>query len=233
MQTRRTWYLVMTVVAALSTAAYTDNDPVDAGSAPLRTPSTEASEPTGEPDGDQVPTTTEARRPTTDPADNQRNGGTAPPAGPALPFPADTRPDTSAPAQGSSVLVRVERGEHPGYVRYVFHFEDHSPEGMRSAPAQPAWDVRYVPRSEVVQDGSGFPVRVEGAAVLRIAFEGAAMHWEDGSVSLRHSRDAYDRLRLGGDFEGYVTWFLGLDGERPFRAFSTDAGTIVVDVVTP
>jgi hypothetical protein len=36
---------------------------------------------------------------------------------------------------------------------------------------------------------------------------------------------------LGGDFEGYVTWFLGLDEERPFRAFWTD-GKVVVDVVT-
>lgn len=233
MQTRRTWYLVMTVVAALSTAACTGNDPVDAGSAPLRTPSTEASEPTGEPDGDEVTTTTDATPPPTEPGRQVGDGGTTPPAGQALPFVADTRPDTSSTTEGFPVLLSVTKGDHPGYVRYVFEFDDNPPDGQRADDARPAWDVRYVPRSQVVHDGSGFPVTVEGAAVLRITFQHAWMHWEDGTVSLRHSRDAHDRLRFGGDFEGYVTWFLGLDGERPFRVFATDADKVVVDVVTP
>jgi hypothetical protein len=227
MRTRSARYPVaVAAMTALGLVACSGDEPTDAGSAPLRsTSTTEAPEPAG---GEA--TTTEPPAPGTGPAGEGRNGGTVDPSPPAMPFVADTRPDTSPPAQGFSILVSLTKGEHPGYVRYVFDFEDHSPEGLRGAPARPAWDVRYVPRSEVVQDGSGFPVSVEGDAVLRITFEGAAMHWEDGSDSLRQPVDAYDRLRLGGDFEGYVTWFLGLDEERPFRAFWAD-GKVVVDVV--
>lgn len=222
MKTCRPRHLVVAAVAVLGLAACSGNDPTDAGSAPLRSTSTTSTTSTTE-----APTTTPAPPPPPDRGDQERSPGTT------LPFVADTRPDTSHPARGFSVLVGLSRGEHPGYVRYVFEFEDHSPDGMRSVPARPAWDVRYVSRSEVVQDGSGFAVPVEGASVLRIAFEGAAMHFDDGTISLRQPVDAYDRLRLGGDFEGYVTWFLGLDGEQPFRAFAVDGGRVVVDVVTP
>lgn len=239
MHTRRTWYLVMAVVAALSTAACTGNDPVDAGSAPLRTPPTEVPEPTSEPDGDDVTTTTATSQPTTDPAHEARNGGTAPAPGNGLPFVADTRPDTSPPPQGFSTLVGVDRGEHPGYVRYVFHFEyhdfhveGHHREGGPAGPFRPAWNVRYVPRSQVTRHGSGHPVPVEGAAVLEITFEGASLQRRDGSVPLQGPLDLYD-LRFGGAFEGYITWFLGLEEERPFRAFSTGGDKVVVDVVTP
>lgn len=239
MHTRRTWYLVMTAVAVLSTAACTGSDPVDAGSAPLRTPSTDVSAPTTEPDADEAPTTTEATPPPTEPRRQEASGGTPPPAGQTLPFVADTRPDTSPPPQGFSTLVGVDRGEHPGYVRYVFHFEyhdfhveGHHREGGAAGPFRPAWNVRYVPRSQVARHGSGHPVPVEGAAVLEITFEGASLQRRDGSIPLQGPLDLYD-LRFGGAFEGYVTWFLGLDGERPFRAFSTDGDKVVVDVVTP
>lgn len=231
MEKRSTRFLVLAVVA-LGVAACAGGEPTDAGSAPVRSSSTSTStstsEPTGEPASGEAPATTKASTPTTHPEGNGRSGAT----GPAMPFVADTRPDTSSTTVGFPVLVSVTKGDHPGYVRYVFDFDDNRPEGRRADGARPAWDVRYVPRSEVVQDGSGFPVPVEGTAVLRIAFQGAAMHWDDGSVSLRHSRDVHERLRFGGDFEGYVTWFLGLDGERPFRAFFTGSDKVVVDVVT-
>lgn len=230
MQARTTWYLVVAMVT-LGVAACSDGGPTDAGSAPLR-PSSTTTESTGEPAGDEAPTTTQPP-PATGREGQDRSGSTTSTAGQAMPFVANTRPDTSSTTEGFPVLLSVTKGDHPRHVRYVFEFDDNPPDGQRADDARPAWDVRYVPRSQVVQDGSGFPVTVEGAAVLRIRFQHAWMHWDDGSTSLRHPRDAYQRLRFGGDFEGHVTWFLGVDGERPFRAFSTDGDKVVVDVVTP
>ena len=231
MQARTTWSLAVAMLT-LGVAACSDGGPTDAGSAPLR-PSSTTTESAGEPGGEEAPTTTEATPTTTEPGRQTGSGGTSPPTtGAGLPFVADTRPDTSPPPQGLSTLVGVDRGEHPGYVRYVFHFEDHFRERVGAAPHRPAWNVRYVPRSQVIRHGSGHPVPVDGSAVLEITFEGASLQWSDGSMSMQGPFDLYD-LTFGGAFEGYVTWFLGLDGERPFRAFSTDGDKVVVDVVTP
>ncbi len=235
MQARTTRYLVVAMVT-LGVAACSDGGPTDAGSAPLR-PSSTTTESVAEPAGGEVPTTTQSPPATTEPERQRGNGGTTRATGAGLPFVADTRPDTSPPPQGFSTLVGVDRGEHPGYVRYVFHFEDHDfhveddREGEPAAPARPAWNVRYVPRSQVTRHGSGHPVPVEGAAVLEITFEGASLQRRDGSIPLQGPLDLYD-LRFGGAFEGYITWFLGLEEERPFRAFFTDGDKVVVDVVT-
>ncbi|MDP8930688.1 MAG: hypothetical protein M3O70_19505, partial [Actinomycetota bacterium] len=120
---------------------------------------------------------------------------------------------------------------HPGYVRYVFEFASNHPEGHSPLVARPAWNVRYVPESEAVMDGSGKPVPVGGSERLRIDFEGAAMHWDDGSVSLTRSVPDHDPLVFGSDFEGTVAWFLGLDKQTPFRVFFTDNNKVVLDVV--
>ncbi len=165
-------------------------------------------------------------------------GEQAPPARPGpgrgqrQPFPADTKPDVSSVHQGFPVLVAVTKGLHPGYVRYVFEFTNNDPEGHSPLVARPAWDVRYVPKSEAVMDGSGEPVPVGGRERLRMRFDGAAMHWEDGRSSLSRSVPDHDPLVFGGDFEGTVAWFLGLDKQQPFRVFFTDNNKVVVDVVS-
>ena len=151
--------------------------PTDAGSAPLR-PSSTTTESVGEPAGGEAPTTTQSP-PATARQGQGRSGTTTPTTGQAMPFVADTSPDTSSTTKGSPVLLSVTKGDHPGYVRFVSEFDDNPPDGQRADDARPAWDVRYVPRSQVVQDGSGFPTAVEGAAVLRITFQHAWMHWDD------------------------------------------------------
>lgn len=148
------------------------------------------------------------------------------------PFPADTNPDVSSARQGFPVLVSVTKGTHTGYVRYVFEFANNDPEGHSPLVARPAWDVRYVPQSEAVMDGSGKPVPVGGRERLRIRFDGAAMHWDDGRNSLSRSVPDHDPLVFGGDYEGAVTWFLGLDRRQPFRAFFSETNKVVVDVVS-
>jgi len=154
---------------------------------------------------------------------------------PSLPFVADTKPDVSTEREGSPVLGSVSKGFHDGYVRYVFTFYHDDFEGHQPwrQYARPAWDVRYVPRSEAVQDGSGEPVVNVGAeAHLKIRFE-ADMHDSVGHSSLQSSVGDEDALVFGGDFEHRVTWFYGSDAQRPFRVEYVGDGRVLVDVVSP
>ena len=151
-----------------------------------------------------------------------------------LPFVADTNPDLSNQREGFPVLVAVTQGEHNGYRRYVFTFDHADPEGHQPwrRHARPAWDVRYVPASQAVMDGSGDPVANVGAkAHLRIQFQ-ADMHYADGRSSLKRSvGDEPPRLVFGGDFENQVTWFYGAEKQRPFRVWYVGDGRVAVDVV--
>ena len=196
----------------------------DAGAAPSTVPTTAPAQPaaSGRPSTSSVPAADPAP-PTTVPTRG---------AGPALPFAADTGPESSSLHQGHPVLVGVRTGRHPGYTRYVFDFVNADPQGHSPlGSARPGWDVRYVPPAEAVQDGSGDPPPVGGAVYLRIRFDGAAAHYEDGTPSIRYGVDAHAPLGFGGDFEGRVTWFLGLDDRQPFRVLFVENNKVAVDVV--
>ncbi|MDQ6798923.1 MAG: hypothetical protein M3011_13075 [Actinomycetota bacterium] len=150
------------------------------------------------------------------------------------PFVADTKPDVSTERDGFPVLASVSKGLHDGYVRYVFQFNHADPEGHQPwlQYARPAWDVRYVPASQAVHDGSGDPVYNAGAkAHLKVRFE-ADMHDTDGHSTLTSSFGDEEGMVFGGDFEGRVTWFYGSDAERPFRVMYVGEGRVAVDVVT-
>jgi hypothetical protein len=184
------------------------------------------------------PTTTVAEPPPATPAPVQAEPPSrSEPAGTrqaGLPFVADTNPDVSTVQVGYPVLVSVTQGEHDGYQRYVFTFEHTDPEGHQPwrQHARPPWDVRYVPASEAVMDGSGEPVANSGAkAHLRIRFQ-ADMHYADGRSSLGRSVDdeTLDMV-FGGDFENQVNWFYGAGKKQPFRVFYVGDGRVAVDVV--
>ena len=78
----------------------------------------------------------------------------------------------------------------------------------------------------------GDPVPKSGAkAHLRIRFQ-ADMHYADGSTSLERSlTDEPPGLVFGGDFENQVTWFHGVQKQRPFRVTYVGDGRVAVDVV--
>jgi len=184
-------------------------------------------------------TTMAAPVPTSVPGAAETSGVSAP-AGSAKtnaqsqPFVADTNPDVSSEREGYPVLVSLTQGDHLGYRRYVFTFAHADPEGHQPwrKDGRPAWDVRYVPASQAVMDGSGDPVANAGAkAHLRIQFQ-ADMHYADGSKSLKGSvTDAAPDLVFGGDFENQVNWFYGAEKERPFRVSYVGAGRVAVDIV--
>jgi hypothetical protein len=103
-------------------------------------------------------------------------------------------------------LAEVRFGDHPGedpaFTRVTFAFV----EGF------PSYDIAYVPN--VPAEGTGEPLALPGNAFLRITFRDARTVDDDGRSAPRPAeRLGYPTLRgygFGGDFEGHVTFGLGL-----------------------
>jgi hypothetical protein len=134
----------------------------------------------------------------------------------------------AAPAGAQSVptLVDVRAGRHPGFDRVVFQFRG----------AVPQHRIRYV--DQLVQDGSGNPVSVAGAADLEVVFHGANAHNQDGSPSVSPRRfspglPAVKEIAQVGDFEAVVSYGIGIDHRRSIKV-STLSGPsrLVIDVST-
>jgi len=122
-------------------------------------------------------------------------------------------------------LVDVRSAHHPSFDRIVFDFEGEAP-GYR---------VEYV--GQVSQDGSGEPVPLQGQAFLSVVFTPADMHDEQGTTTYPGPKTltpGYPSLRqakFAGDFEGYVSWGLGLDDRVGFKVTVLSAPSrIVIDV---
>lgn len=132
-----------------------------------------------------------------------------------------TEPATSA-APPTPVLVTV-RAAHRGDVdRVVFEFR-----GGLPAKRQ----VGYVDR--LLADGSGRRVRVAGQALLRVRFERAQAHTDDGSPTAAPRRVAYALPNVmtavrAGDFEAVTTYGIGLARRTPFRVTTLQAPPRVV-----
>ena len=116
----------------------------------------------------------------------------------------------AAPAGAQSVptLVDVRAGRHPGFDRVVFEFRGAVPEHR----------IRYV--DQLVQDGSGDPASVAGAADLEVVFQGANAHDQNGSPSVSPRRfsprlPAVKEVAQLGDFEAVVSYGIGLDPLGP------------------
>lgn len=143
-------------------------------------------------------------------------------------------PVVPPPGPPLPLLVQVRVGDHPdqGFTRITFAF--------RGGP--PSYQLAYLPR--VLADGTGDPVPLPGNAFLQIQFDPAQAHDEQGRPSVTSSpepRLGYPTLRgygLAGDFEGHVTFGLGIqvapgsDQTLPVRAveLTRPDGTRVVAV---
>ena len=131
-----------------------------------------------------------------------------------------------AGAQSTPTLVDVRAGRHPGFDRVVFEFQG----------AVPDHRIAYVDR--LVEDGSGRPVSLAGAADLQVVFSGANAHRGDGAPSVGRRRfspglTAVKEVAQIGDFEAVVSYGIGLDRRRPVTV-STLSGPsrLVIDVST-
>jgi hypothetical protein len=133
------------------------------------------------------------------------------------------------------LLTDVRVGAHGCYDRVTFEFTPQA--GEAAGPV--AWHAAYE-EPPITEDGSGQTVAVKGAAFLVVRFSAAgadlsqegAPETYTGPASLE-SADAtrLRQVRRIGDFEGVLTWVIGLDRRRPFSVTSQDnPSRIVVDV---
>ncbi len=129
---------------------------------------------------------------------------------------------------GNVVLEDVRIAARNGYERIVFDFGDESETGHL---------IRY--SSQATECGSGYPVELEGSAVLEVSFSPAAAHrFEDeqrvSTLEIDHLEPVQDLIRearMTCDHHGGVTWAFGLSAEAPYAVSTlTDPQRVVVDV---
>ena len=145
---------------------------------------------------------------------------------------------TRSPAQGEgavpvppgALLVQVRYGRHENFDRIVFQFEN----GL------PGYRIEYV-QPPILGDFSGLPVDIAGGAFLRAHFSVAAAHDPStgdrtylGPLELSAGLPSLLEAEVTGDFEGGLTWVLGLSKEADFRVFAlAEPFRIVIDVAHP
>lgn len=126
-------------------------------------------------------------------------------------------------------IIDVRVGTHDGYDRVVFEFEQGTPELTLDRATPP-----------FIEDGSGFPVEVEGESFLGLTMRGGSRQTDEGTSSY-DGPDEFDpgfpalvNLVEGSDFERQSTWYLGLSAESCVRLFLLDDPyRLVIDVEHP
>ena len=119
------------------------------------------------------------------------------------------------------VSVRTTRGN--GYDRVLFTFRG----GM------PGYRVGYV---AAVRDEADRPLALRGGTHLAVAFAPAQAHEPDGSPTFQGGTISTDypglrQVRFAGDFEGRVTFGVGVAGRGGFRVMElTGPDRVAVDV---
>jgi hypothetical protein len=149
-------------------------------------------------------------------------------AAPAAASPFSTAPRVKERSVSVSRLVAVRAGRHAGFDRVVFELDG----------TLPGYRVQYVPK--VVQDGSGFPVALAGKAFVQVVLTPTNAHLDSGAPSWPGPKrfspgfPAVRQVAFAGDFEGYVTFGLGISQPSGFRVTELrNPSRIVVDVAHP
>ena len=137
--------------------------------------------------------------------------------------PFTTAPKSSGGSGGQAEVFGVATGCHATFDRFV----------IRARFATPGYAVRYVRR--IVADGSGEPVPLRGTKRIRVIVRNARGHTQGGTNLLPAVRTPLcpnlRQVKTAGDFEGVVTFGLGLRRKTGFRVFRLTAPTrIVIDV---
>jgi hypothetical protein len=139
-------------------------------------------------------------------------------------LPAFTTAPKVARARGDAAeLYAAAAACHATFDRFV----------IRARFATPGYDVRYVRR--IVADPSGRPIPLLGARRIRVAFNLAGGHDSRGNNLLASTLTprcpSLVQVKKAGDFEGTVSFGLGLRTKTGFRVFRlTHPTRVVIDV---
>lgn len=143
-------------------------------------------------------------------------------AGP--PFIVGTAQQASA-AAGSGLLIDVRSARHEGFDRVAFEF----------AQARPGYHVEYIDKP-VRRCGSGEATAIAGDGWLEVRFYVAEAHTPSGAPTIARREQQPElalvkELEQTCDFEGYVTWVVGVSRPNKYRVITlTKPDRIVIDI---
>jgi hypothetical protein len=130
----------------------------------------------------------------------------------------------SGPGSGSEgFLTAIRTGQHPGYDRVVFEFRG----------GVPGYRAEYV--TQVRADASGKLVPLAGHAFLHLVFRpSSAYQTYHGPATLRPGLPSLLQISAAGDFEGYLSFGLGLSERVGFTISAlTKPSRVVLDIAHP
>jgi hypothetical protein len=123
-------------------------------------------------------------------------------------------------------LRSVRAARHEGFDRVVFEFGE----------ALPGYEIEYIDRP-VRACGSGHVVPLAGDGWLEVRFHPARSHTDEGKPTVKERRQRAElptllELASTCDFEGYVTWVLGVASPNRYRVLElTSPPRLAVDVL--
>jgi hypothetical protein len=137
--------------------------------------------------------------------------------------PFSTAPKSDSGSPPTAEVFGTAVGCHASFDRFV----------IRTRFGTAGYAVRYVRR--IVSDGSGNTVRLRGRHRLRVIMRDTRAHTESGAPLIPNVRTPLcpnlRQVKLAGDFEGVVTFGLGLRRRTGFRVFRLSAPSrVVIDV---
>jgi hypothetical protein len=133
--------------------------------------------------------------------------------------------EQASTAQGAALLVDVRSARHDGFERVAFEF----------AQARPGYRVEYVDKP-VRRCGSGEPTAIAGDGWLEVRFYVAEAHTPSGAPTIARREQRPElalvkELEQTCDFEGYVTWVVGVSRPNKYRVITlTKPDRIVIDI---
>ncbi len=122
-------------------------------------------------------------------------------------------PGGRSPGSGKALVYSVRAVHRPSFDRLVFTFRGGRPRGQ----------IRHVAR--VVADASGRPVPLGGRSFLTVEFTPATTFAGPGRrrrapIVLSPRMPLLRQVKLAGDFEGHVTYGIGLARRAGVRVFA-------------
>jgi hypothetical protein len=128
-------------------------------------------------------------------------------------------------AAGLGLLLDVRSARHEGFDRVAFEF----------AQTRPGYHVEYIDKP-VRRCGSGETTAIAGDGWLEVRFYVAEAHTPSGAPTIA-KRDQHPglaivkQLQQTCDFEGYVTWVIGVSRPNKYRVITlTKPERIVIDI---
>lgn len=132
----------------------------------------------------------------------------------------------SSAGQPPAILGAARSAGHTGYDRIVFEFE---------GPGVPGYHVEYS-STPIRRCGSGDLVELPESGRLVVRLEPARAHDEGGNPTVidrtqAPALPAVRRMIMICDFEGQVTWALGVDGVAPYRVLElAQPSRLILDI---